>query len=167
MTSTQNKPVRVLFVCLGNICRSPTAQAVFEYKVRAAGLEGAIEIDSAGTSAYHIGEQPDRRAQLTARRRGIDMSGQRSRQVSRIDCERFDYILAMDSDNLYDLRRLCSPEQSHKLARFLDFAPQAGIRDVPDPYYGGSSGFENVFDLIEMAADGLLADIVQTRLNGS
>ena len=153
--------VKVLFVCMGNICRSPTAHGVFRELVRRDGLEDAIQIDSAGTHAYHVGNPPDQRAQATARNRGIDLSDLRARQVSPEDFERFDYVLAMDEENLAILRELCPPGREDRLRLFLDFAPQRPEREVPDPYYGGPQGFEHVFDLVEEAARGLLEDIRQ------
>lgn len=153
--------VKVLFVCMGNICRSPTAHGVFRELVRQEGLEDAIQIDSAGTHAYHVGNPPDQRAQATARNRGIDLSDLRARQVNPEDFERFDYVLAMDEENLAILRELCPPGREERLRLFLDFAPQRPEREVPDPYYGGPQGFEHVFDLVEEAARGLLEDIRQ------
>jgi protein-tyrosine phosphatase len=153
--------VSVLFVCMGNICRSPTAQGVFESLVENEGLSGRILIDSAGTHAYHVGESPDRRATEVASRRGIDLSAQRARRVAEVDFERFDLVLAMDRDNYADLQVICPADQSEKLRLFLEFAPEAGIREVPDPYYGGGTGFERVLDLVEQAARGLLAEIRQ------
>ena len=153
------KKIRVLFVCMGNICRSPTAHSVFEQLVRDAGLEANVEVDSAGTHAYHVGEPPDRRAQQTARGRGIDLSGQRARKVHDADFHEFDYILAMDEDNLHGLRSRCPPECEDRLHLFLSFAPRMGEREVPDPYYGGTHGFEHVFDLVDAAGRGLLEDI--------
>ncbi|RME80812.1 MAG: low molecular weight phosphotyrosine protein phosphatase [Caldilineae bacterium] len=158
--------IKVLFVCLGNICRSPTAQGVFEKLIAEAGLDDHIYVDSAGTSSYHVGESPDPRAQRAARKRGIDLSRQRSRQVVPGDCREFDYILAMDRDNLRALRRTC-PEARDRMHLFLDFAPHLGVRDVPDPYYGGSRGFEHVLDLIEEAGRGLLEHIKRHDLNGT
>lgn len=153
--------VSVLFVCMGNICRSPTAQGVFEYLVKNEGLTGHIQIDSAGTHAYHVGEGPDSRAMEAAKRRGIDLSAQRARRVAEVDFEHFDLVLAMDQDNYHDLLAVCPAHQSEKLRLFLDFAPEAGTREVPDPYYGGGTGFERVLDLVEQAARGLLAEIRQ------
>ncbi len=151
--------VKVLFVCMGNICRSPTAQGVFEKLVSEHALAERIVIDSAGTHAYHIGEVPDARASAAAMRRGIDLSPQRARRVSPADFEQFDYVLAMDTSNYADLSDLCSPEQSPKLQLFLEFASVPGIKEVPDPYYGGATGFERVLDLIEEASAGLLETI--------
>ncbi len=152
-------PVRVLFVCMGNICRSPTAHGVFESMVEKAGLSQQIHVDSAGTHAYHVGNAPDPRSQQTALARGFDLSSQRARKAEREDFQRFDYILAMDRDNYRDLQRLCPHGMEEKLSLFMDFAPELGVEEVPDPYYGGSRGFENVFDMVELAAQGLLEDI--------
>jgi protein-tyrosine phosphatase len=155
----QNPRVSVLFVCMGNICRSPTAHGMFQQVVAQAGLADQILIDSAGTHDYHVGEPPDPRARATALRRGIDLGAQRARQVTETDLVVFDYIVAMDGQNLANLKGLCPPGHEHKLTRFLDFVPEPGTRDVPDPYYGGPRGFELVLDLVEAAARGLLADI--------
>lgn len=151
--------VSVLFVCMGNICRSPTAQGVFRQRLRDEGLEGRVRIDSAGTHAYHVGEPPDPRAQAAALRREVDLSDQRARQVEPRDFERFDYILAMDRDNLAMLQAVSGREHHQKIRLFLEFAPGAGRRDVPDPYYGGDGGFEKVLNLVEAAAGGLVQDI--------
>jgi len=155
------KKIKVLMVCMGNICRSPMAHGYFEHAVREAGLQGQIEVDSAGTHAYHIGEPPDARAQQTARQHGIDLSGQRARKALREDFARFDYVLAMDRDNYALLAELCPEGEEQRLRLFLDFAPQLPEREVPDPYYGGDAGFERVFDMVEAAAQGLLAEIRQ------
>lgn len=153
--------VRVLFVCMGNICRSPTAEAVFRRRAEAAGLDRDIYIDSAGTHDYHIGEPPDSRTQRAARQRGYDMSARRGRQVRRSDFGDFDYVLAMDNANLSILQRL-RPEDAHgELGLFLDYATQHDEREVPDPYYGGEAGFERVLDMVEDASDGLLRHIRQ------
>ncbi len=159
--------VSVLFVCMGNICRSPTAQAVFEHLVATQGLHEQIRVDSAGTHAYHVGEQPDTRSQDAARERGIDMSGQRARRVSMDDFERFDYVLAMDKSNYNDLKRLASPAQRKRIFLFMEFASEMGVREVPDPYYGGSHGFERVLNLVESASEGLLLHIKKTHLSGT
>ncbi|HKJ09890.1 MAG TPA: low molecular weight protein-tyrosine-phosphatase [Gammaproteobacteria bacterium] len=156
----QRNRVRVLFVCLGNICRSPTAQGMFTHLVESEGMLDRIEIDSAGTHAYHVGNPPDPRAQEAATRRGVDMGAQRARRVSEVDFERFDYVLAMDRSNYSDLLEMCPPGQEYKLRLFLEFAPELEEREVPDPYYGGRSGFERVLDMIETASRGLLAEIV-------
>lgn len=151
--------VRVLFVCMGNICRSPTAEGVFRQVVEQAGLLEQIEIDSAGTHDYHIDEPPDRRAQAAARQRGIDLSQLRGRQATPVDFERFDYILAMDRENFVQLQSICPAGQELKLRLFLEFAPDRPEREVPDPYFGGDSGFERVLDMVEEAAHGLLAHL--------
>ena len=151
--------VKVLFVCLGNICRSPTAQGVFEALLQREGLAGRVQVDSAGTQAYHVGKPPDARAQQAALRRGVDLSGQRARRVRPEDFLEYDYILAMDRSNYEDLRSECHPEYEERIRLFLEFSGTSGPQDVPDPYYGGAQGFEQVLDLIEAAAEGLLADI--------
>jgi len=152
-------PIRVLFVCMGNICRSPTAQGVFEALVEREGLSQHIEIDSAGTHAYHVGNPPDERAREAAARRGVEIGHQRARRVSDEDFTGWDYILAMDEDNLSILQASCPTEHHERIRLFLDFAPDSPVREVPDPYYGGAAGFERVLDLVEQAAEGLLADI--------
>lgn len=151
--------VRVLFVCMGNICRSPTAHGVFRHRVTEAGLEQLIEVDSAGTHAYHVGEPPDRRARLTASRRGIELDDLRARRVIEQDFEHFDHVLAMDRDNLEILLDLCPLQHRHKVRLFMDLAPEWGVSEVPDPYYGGDSGFERVFDMVEAASQALLDEI--------
>ena len=155
--------VRVLFVCMGNICRSPTAHGVFRRLVEQAGLAAQIEIDSAGTHAYHVGEPPDRRAQETALRRGIGLSDLRARRTMPEDFEYFDYILAMDQDNYHSMSALCPEGRGleRRLMLCMDFAPEMRMREVPDPYYGAAGGFEAVFDMVEAAAQGLLADILR------
>lgn len=145
----------VLFVCLGNICRSPTAEAVFRVRAAAAGLD--VEIDSAGTGAWHVGAMPDERAQAAGHARGYDLTPIRARQVSDRDYERFDLVLAMDHDNLATMKSR-APASSHERIRlFLEFAPELGLNAVPDPYYGGDQGFEEVLDLIESASDRLIS----------
>ena len=150
------KKISILFVCMGNICRSPTAHGVFRKLVREAGLADRVLIDSAGTHAYHVGKPPDERAQETAQRRGSDL---RARAATQRDLERFDYILVMDRDNLNDLMAMCPPRLGSKVRLFMDFAPDMRAREVPDPYYGGPSGFEQVFDMVEAAAAGLLEHV--------
>ncbi|GAB6052210.1 low molecular weight protein-tyrosine-phosphatase [Magnetospira thiophila] len=150
---------KVLFVCLGNICRSPTAEGVFRAQVAKAGLSAEIQTDSAGTGSWHVGSSPDNRATAEARRRGIDISDLRARQARAADFENFDFIVAMDRSNYRDLLDICPPGREDRLHMFLDFAPHLGVRDVPDPYYGGGDGFKRVYDLVEAAAAGLLAHI--------
>ncbi len=147
----------VLFICLGNICRSPTAEAVFRQKAVEAGLD--VEIESAGTSGAHNGEEPDPRSVKAGKRRGYSFDGQMSRQVEGEDFNRFDYILAMDSYNLSHLRRIKPAFARTPPRLFLDFADGVIDRNVPDPYYGGNRGFDDVLDLIERASEGLVAEI--------
>jgi len=151
--------VKVLFVCLGNICRSPTAEGVFRKHVNDAGLSRLIVIDSAGTHAYHVGEPPDRRAQETAARRGIDISGLRGRRATETDLDEFDYILAMDRENLHNLLAIAQEHHKKRIQLFMEFAEEQEEKDVPDPYYGGPSGFDRVMDMIEEASAGLLREI--------
>jgi protein-tyrosine phosphatase len=153
--------IKVLFVCLGNICRSPTAEGVFTQLVADARLSEQIQIDSAGTHDYNIGNPPDLRSQQAALQRGIDLSTLRARQITVADLIEFDYILAMDNYNYQILHSICPPEHEHKLHLLLDFAPQFNTREVPDPYKGGDKGFEHVLDLIESACKGLLIAIRQ------
>ncbi len=141
---------------MGNICRSPTAEAVFRHQVEQAGQSLQIQTDSAGTHAYHIGDAPDLRSQQAAGKRGYDLSRLRGRQVTQADFYHYDYLLAMDSDNLAILQALAPPESRAQLRLFLEFARHHQMRDVPDPYYGGAMGFEQVLDLIEDASAGLL-----------
>ncbi len=157
----QEDKVSVLLVCMGNICRSPTAEAVFRRQVQEAGLEHAVHIDSAGTHDYHIGKAPDRRAQEAAAGRGYDLSGLRGRQVARADFAAYDYILAMDRDNYANLLRLCPDEHRHKLRLFLSFSERYPDQEVPDPYYGGRQGFDLVLDMVEDGARGLLKEILE------
>lgn len=158
-----NGKIGVLFVCMGNICRSPTAQGVFHKLVEHHGLEHHVVVDSAGTHAYHVGHAPDQRAQRTAIQRAVDISGLRARRVEAEDFERFDYILAMDLENYERLQGICPAGHEHKLRLFLEFAPHVEEREVPDPYYGGPGGFERVLDMIEAAAEGLLEEIRRER----
>lgn len=159
------KKVSVLFVCMGNICRSPTAEGIFRHLVRQEELEHLIHTDSAGTHAYHVGNPPDTRAQETAERRGIELHDLRARRVSAEDFDLFDYVLAMDSDNYEILSELCPPGYESRLRLFMEFAPHLDISEVPDPYYGGASGFERVFDMVDEAAKGLLEDIRRQMKN--
>lgn len=149
----------VLFVCMGNICRSPTAEGVFRRVVLEAGVEDRVQIDSAGTHDYHVGKSPDPRARHAAAGRGYDLSGLVGRQVTRRDFAEFDYILAMDRDNLDNLLRICPPEHRDKVRLFLSFSERFTGQEVPDPYYGGAQGFERVLDMVEDAARGLLREL--------
>jgi low molecular weight protein-tyrosine phosphatase len=150
--------VKVLFVCMGNICRSPTAEGVFRYMVEQLKVEHEIVIDSAGTHAYHVGNQPDQRAQEAALRRNIDLSSQRARRVSSDDFTEFDFVIAMDESNKDDLLSICPSGYEQRVHLFLDFA-ECDESEVPDPYYGQGRGFEIVLNLVEEASDGLLKHI--------
>lgn len=157
-------PVRVLFVCMGNICRSPLAEGVFRHLAEEAGLLGessGLEADSAGTTGFHVGETPDSRAVAAAWARGLDISGQRARQVERADFERFDYVIALDRDNLARLERLAPTGGEERLSLLMSHAPKPTLDEVPDPYYGGPEGFERCLDLIEAGAKGLLARLLE------
>jgi len=156
--------VSVVFVCMGNICRSPTAEGVFRHVVKARNLQDVIKIDSAGTHAYHIGESPDSRSQATAKSRGVDLSAQRARKVEADDFERFDYVIAMDCSNYENLKDLATVEQQERLYLFMDFTSAWDNAEVPDPYYGGGDGFKNVFDMVQSASEGLLECIVKNDL---
>ena len=147
---------RILFVCTGNICRSPTAEGVARHFIETGGLGGRIEVDSAGTQGYHVGEAPDPRAQKFARQRGYDLSALRARRVVREDFAHFDYILAADRSVLNELRRLCPPEYADRLGLCLDHSRRFKGQDIPDPYYGQAEGFERVLDMTEDMARGLL-----------
>jgi low molecular weight protein-tyrosine phosphatase len=155
--------VRVLFVCMGNICRSPIAQGVFEDVLRREELEDEVFVDSAGTGAWHVGDPPDQRAQKSASLRGLDLSSQRARRIAPDDCQNFDYILTMDEENYRAVAALC--RGSAVVRPFLDFATDSPEREVPDPYYGGPDGFEHVLDLVEEASQGLLEDIRERHLS--
>ena len=154
--------VRVLFVCMGNICRSPLAQGVFEDVLRREGLEGEVSVDSAGTGAWHVGSPPDERALSAASLRGVDISSQRARRIKPEDCRNFDYVLTMDEENYRAVAGLC--RGSAVVRPFLDFATDSPETAVPDPYYGGPDGFEHVLDLVEEASEGLLEDIRERHL---
>lgn len=156
--------IRVLFVCLGNICRSPSAEGVFIEKVASARLSNKIHTDSAGTGDWHIGLPPDKRAIIAAGKRDIDLTGLRARQVSAVDFPAFDYVLAMDNANLRDLQQMQPEGFEGHLGLFLDFVENGTVTEVPDPYYGGDDGFNEVLDLIELASVGLLAHIQDTYL---
>lgn len=149
----------VLFVCTGNICRSPTAEAVFRARVATAGLAARIGADSAGLGDWHVGEAPDPRTQDAARGRGYDLSRLRARQVRAADFDDFNLLLAMDRGHERALRRLAPPARIARVRLFLDYADGVGVREVPDPYYGGADGFEHVLDLVEAGVDGLLRSV--------
>jgi protein-tyrosine phosphatase len=144
---------------MGNICRSPTAEGILRTHVERAGLAEKVEVDSAGTHAYHVGEPPDPRSQKAAAKRGYELSHLRARRVTTADFLRFDLILAMDRDNLQMLREACPPEEQHRVKLMLEYARNAKHDEVPDPYYGGPEGFEHVLDLIEDAAAGLIEEL--------
>jgi len=152
--------IRLLFVCMGNICRSPTAEGVFAKIVRREGLDSAIHVDSAGTHAYHLGDPPDRRARAAAQARGVELGHLRARRLETADFERSSLIVAMDEENHRFLLEEC-PDAAHrsKIRLFMEFAPDAGNTVVPDPYYGGRQGFERVLDLVEHASEGLLQEL--------
>ena len=160
MNNTRTTPgFRVLFVCMGNICRSPTAHGVFEAKVAEAGLADRVQVDSAGTHSYHVGAPPDARSQKHALQRGYDLSTQRARQLTAQDFEVFDLVLVMDWENFVLAERLCPPAHAKKLRRFAEFFQQHDSPVVPDPYQGGPKGFEEVLDLVEDGSAGLLAHV--------
>ena len=156
--------IKVLFVCMGNICRSPTAEGVFRDVVKQHDMSDVIRIDSAGTHAYHIGESPDSRSQSTALSHGVNLSSQRARKVAKTDFDHFDYVIAMDRSNLENLKQLKSSEQAAKLHLFMEFAKGRDNEEVPDPYYGGGNGFEDVFNMVKDASEGLLQHIVDNDL---
>ena len=156
--------IRVLFVYMGNICRSPMAEGVFTYLVEAQGLDGRIAADSAGTHGYHIGKSADPRAQEVAAARGIDLSGMRARKIRRTDFTKFDLLLAMDRTNFDHMASLAPKGGEDRLGLLVDYAPKLGIDEVPDPYYGARDGFEEVFDIVEAGARGLLVAIIDDHL---
>ena len=157
-------PIRVLFVCLGNICRSPTAEGVFRKHLEKHGLADLVEVDSCGTGNWHVGSAPDDRARKAAAERGIDIGHLRARQFRPVDLEAFHYILTMDRQNLADIRDVWTQQGGTEPRLFLDYLPDSTVTEVPDPYYGGDDGFDHVLDLIHQASEGLLADI-RTRLD--
>jgi protein-tyrosine phosphatase len=156
--------IKVLFVCTGNICRSPTAEGVFRDLIEREGLANRVVVDSAGTHAYHVGEPPDGRSSAAARRRGIILDHLRGRQVVAGDFEDFDVVVAMDRSHHEAMVRLCPRERRNRLHLFMHFAPSFGIADVPDPYYGAGDGFERVLDMIEAGSAGLLDHLRKTAL---
>lgn len=155
--------MRILLVCMGNICRSPTAEGVLRQRLIEHAAHLGAEVDSAGTHDYHVGEPPDRRSIAAAARRGIDLSSLRARQVADEDFERFDLVLAMDRLNHVTLLDRSPPQFHERIRLFLEYAPSVGMQDVPDPYYGGPSGFEQVLDLVEEASAGLIATLLETK----
>src|SRR5688572_28310419 len=161
-----NEPkTSVLFVCLGNICRSPLAEGVFRHLVQGRGVATAYRIDSAGTGSWHVGEPPDRRSAEVARRRGVILEGA-ARQVSQQDFDRFDWIIAMDRENLSNLQAMQRKETRARLHLLRDFDPEPGDGNVPDPYYGGPDGFENVYELVERSSQALLDHIEREKQGG-
>jgi protein-tyrosine phosphatase len=150
------RKIKVLFVCMGNICRSPTAEGVFNAFIANRNLAHAFEVDSAGTHAYHVGDAPDLRAQKAARDRGVELGHIKARKVNVKDFELFDHILAMDEENYAILSESCPDGHRHKIRLFLEYAPQLRQNEVPDPYYGGAYGFERVLDLVEAASEGFI-----------
>ncbi|HNC27166.1 MAG TPA: low molecular weight protein-tyrosine-phosphatase [Accumulibacter sp.] len=153
--------IKVLFVCMGNICRSPTAEGVFRHLLRQKNLEDKVEVDSAGTHGYHVGEAPDQRTQRAAASRSYDLSDMRARKVAAQDLDYFDLILAMDQNNLDALKRICPPDKHERLGLFMSYSKNFDDDEVPDPYYGLGHGFDLVLDMIEDAASGLLEGIEQ------
>ena len=157
--------VSVLFVCLGNICRSPTSEGVFRNLVESQALDFEIHVDSAGTAGYHIGQPPDSRAIAAAAKRGVSISHLRARRLNRRDYEKFDYIIGMDLFNYQDLVSMAPRDYKGKVCLFMDFASDRDLQEIPDPYYGGHDGFERVLDMIEAACLGLIEDIRKHRPN--
>ncbi len=154
--------IRVLFVCMGNICRSPTAEGVFAALVKSENIENRFIIDSAGTHAYHTGDTPDLRAQKAAKDRGVNLTHLKARKVIVGDYEDFDYLLVMDEDNYRIIMEFCPEEYQHKIKYFLEYAPHLDTLEVPDPYYGGKYGFERVLDMVEEASAGFLNSLKQS-----
>lgn len=159
--------IKILFVCLGNICRSPTAEGVFRHKLNKAGIrDGYLEkiyIDSAGTGAWHVGQKPDRRARQTAIKYGVDLDDLRARKLVIQDFSDYDYILGMDRDNIRNMKELCPEGQQHKIKLFMEYAQDCpGITEVPDPYSGGLDGFDRVYDIIDRGSDGYLKYLLAT-----
>ena len=164
-SNPDSTPVAVLFVCLGNICRSPLAEGIFRHRVAQAELAAFFDIDSAGTGGWHVGDPPDPRSSAVAASRGVSLDGQRARRIDPKDFDRFDWIVAMDRSNLRDLERLRERAVATKaeLVLLRDFDPEPGDGEVPDPYYGGPDGFDRVFDLVDRSTEALLAHLDPTR----
>ncbi|WP_233144625.1 low molecular weight protein-tyrosine-phosphatase [Methyloprofundus sedimenti] len=156
---SNKKQVKVLFVCMGNICRSPSAEGVFKKLIKEQQLEKSFAIDSAGTHAYHIGDAPDLRSQKAAKERNVDLSHLRARKFIMGDFEDYDYLLAMDEENQAIMMEACPEKYQHKIKLFLEYAPHLETNEVPDPYFGGTYGFEKVLDLIEEASTGFLEQL--------
>jgi len=153
--------IKILFVCLGNICRSPTAEGVFRHKLHQNGIkDGYLEnifIDSAGTAAYHIGKKPDRRSRQVALKYGVNLDDLKARKIARQDFTDYNYIMAMDKENILDMKAICPPEHQHKIKLFMEYAENCpGITEVPDPYTGEIEAFDRVFDIIDRGSNGLL-----------
>ncbi len=161
------KRFSILMCCMGNICRSPTAEGVLRARLMDAGLADRVHVDSAGTHAYHLGHAPDARSQRCALSRGYDLSSLRARLALREDFDQFDLVLAMDRDNLERLRALCPPGERHKVRLLMEYATRHDAEEVPDPYYGEGDGFERVLDYIEDACEGLVADLLRRGLADS
>lgn len=157
--------VKVLFVCLGNICRSPSAEGVFRALLHDEGLSDKIEVDSCGTGSFHTGNPPDERAIAACAARDIDISGLRARQIRKTDFEKFDYIIGMDEDNIQSLEMECPYGYDDRIHLFLDLGPYMETREVPDPYYGGDLGFQSMLNLIERASKSLLKNIRENHLS--
>ena len=158
--------IKVLFICMGNICRSPTAEGVFRFLLRQHGLGASVEVDSAGTHGYHVGESPDPRTQRAAASRGYDLSTIRARKVAPQDLEYFDLILAMDKNNLQALQRMCPPQLAGRLRLFMSYARNFDDEEVPDPFYGLGHGFDLVIDMVEDASMGLIQEL-KSQLSAS
>lgn len=155
---TKENPYKICFVCLGNICRSPTAEGIFQHLIDEAELSSFFEIDSAGTSAYHIGESANSKSQHTANKHGITLHS-KARQFNASDLEDFDLVLAMDNENFNNVRQMANEHHQPKVGRMRDFDPDPGNREVPDPYYGGPEGFENVFQIVKRSCQQLLDEL--------
>lgn len=160
---SQQKPIRLLFVCLGNICRSPLAEGVFRSKVVSLGLDSMIEIDSAGTGSWHVGEPPDLRMREVAESRGVTLDGQTARQLSESDLDYYSHVFTMDKSNLHDTLYLDTGDRfGHKVRLFREFDPSPDDYQVPDPYYGGPNGFAEVFDIVDRTAAAILSRLIET-----